>query len=759
MSSSLQIKTPLNGKNLRSILAKLQFCASFIPNFSIAIRNLYSYINRKDNIEKEIESDFKSILNTVAKAICLQTVPNDTKSLEIYVDCFSTATSSIMFCKKLDSNIPVYVAVQETIQNNEYLCSAFPITVFSKMKNLNLLTKDSPQVIFNTFQRIILKVIPYAVEFKVCDTSKNLVSHMAEATFSYPNNVNELPTYFSKVEIPLDFLKVNHSKILEAYTNDKDAKLLIEFSSNNNDENTIDKIDPVPRKYIKDLKILDNLIYFGDRLYIPKSLISEIIDKLHSKHYSANAMENLCKKFFIFNSLYSRIREKYNSCKICIEHRRNKNQLINSWPNVTESHERWHSDIADYLEKKFLLVTDVFSHFTILRKMRSLHAKELQENLVNIFSDFGKPKVFVSDNATLYKAESTMEAFKEWGIYQAFSIPMCPESNGHAEKNCIDFIESLKKCQLAINERIVKDNKTAYELFFSVSASVDDIIVNYYYEPKIMNIRCMFKKSREEKDWVEGTVIEQVHNNCFRIESDNKYFIRKGDSINFMLGEKIITQEEAVKFNSETQSLSSLDSSPTRSSSPDDIKSVDFTRTLEANDILNCLYNENPKKVSFKEKVIDHSNTFNENDSLFKNISKDSLSFSYCDNLASTSVKNENIEIDKILNIDNLTNENGNAKIPKITHLKSQDKVNKFIGEKGIKIVCATDGSCEKGRGLSYIIQTRTKNYEKSFRAALNQCVKALYELKIKKEITDEAILILIDNDYVARSLSSDLAN
>uniref|UniRef100_A0A0K0EFL4 Reverse transcriptase domain-containing protein n=1 Tax=Strongyloides stercoralis TaxID=6248 RepID=A0A0K0EFL4_STRER len=98
MNFLLQIKTLQSEKELRSVLAKFQFCSAFIPNFSIALKNLYSYINRKDKIEEEIKNDFKNLLDTVAKAVCLQTVPKDTLALKIYVDFSFSATSSILFC-------------------------------------------------------------------------------------------------------------------------------------------------------------------------------------------------------------------------------------------------------------------------------------------------------------------------------------------------------------------------------------------------------------------------------------------------------------------------------------------------------------------------------------------------------------------------------------------------------------------------------------------------------------------------------------
>uniref|UniRef100_A0A0K0DZW5 Uncharacterized protein n=1 Tax=Strongyloides stercoralis TaxID=6248 RepID=A0A0K0DZW5_STRER len=751
MNSLLQIKTPQSGKDLRSVLAKFQFCSAFIPNFSIGLKNLYSYINRKDNIEEEIKNDFKNLLDTVAKAVCLQTVPKDTLALKIYVDCSSSATSSILFCESKTSNVPIYIgAAQETIQNNEYLCSAFPITVSSRIKNLNHLFKESSHVVFNTFQRIILKILPYAVDFKTCDTSRNIVSLMAEAAFNHSNNIIELPNFYSSVEMPFDFLKMDHLKVIEAYKNDNDASLLFRFTSENNTnrENLIIKLDPVLRKHIKELRIDENIIYFGERLYIPKSLIPEVIEKLHFKHYSASAMESLCRKFFIFNSLYARIKNKYNSCEVCIEFRRNKKQLISGWPEVTESHERWHSDMAEYLGNRFFLVTDIFSHFTILRKMRSLHARELRKTLSNIFSDFGKTKIFVLDNATLFRAENTMEAFKNWDVYQAFSIPMCPESNGHAEKrialaknhikktlsNCKNFAECLKKCQLAINERIVRNNKTAYELFFSLTTPVEDILANYHYEPKVMNVQCKFKKCREDTTWYEGTVIEQIHKNCFRIQSNNKYFIRKGDAINFMFNGKIITQAEALSLNLSTKNLSSTESSPTRSYTPDTINSADFAQTLEANDILNCLYEDNKYRINNIENKVD------------------------CKNNTVESLEKKDI----IKNTHNT--DNGNLiTLPLLFYLNSQKEVDKFIQKSNIKILCAIDGSCEKRRGIDYVIQTSTEIIEHSVRAggnssaqyleivAINQCIKRLHEMEEKK--------IIKDNDYVARSISSDLSN
>ena len=81
----------------------------------------------------------------------------------------------------------------------------------------------------------------------------------------------------------------------------------------------------------------------------------------------------------------------------------------------------------------FLVVVDYFSKYLIVRKIPNSTSSAVIKELGMIFSEFGKPQIFRSDNGPCYSSQEFKFFMQNWLIEHRTSSPHYPQSNGLAE--------------------------------------------------------------------------------------------------------------------------------------------------------------------------------------------------------------------------------------------------------------------------------------------------------------------------------------
>lgn len=81
----------------------------------------------------------------------------------------------------------------------------------------------------------------------------------------------------------------------------------------------------------------------------------------------------------------------------------------------------------------FLIITDYYSKWIEILPVKSKQASEVIENLKNVFSTHGIPKVVICDNMP-FGSNKMYELSRKWNFKIFSSSPHYPRSNGQAEK-------------------------------------------------------------------------------------------------------------------------------------------------------------------------------------------------------------------------------------------------------------------------------------------------------------------------------------
>lgn len=115
---------------------------------------------------------------------------------------------------------------------------------------------------------------------------------------------------------------------------------------------------------MNDLVIDDNLIFLNDRIIIPLSLRSEVLNLLHKSHLGIEKTKQRARSLVYWPGLDSDIENKVGNYSTC---QRNRNSNIH---NTMISHEipdqpfqKIGLDIFEYIKKDYLIVVDYYSKF------------------------------------------------------------------------------------------------------------------------------------------------------------------------------------------------------------------------------------------------------------------------------------------------------------------------------------------------------------------------------------------------------------
>ena len=118
------------------------------------------------------------------------------------------------------------------------------------------------------------------------------------------------------------------------------------------------------------------------------------------------------------------------------------------------------SDLFYFRKIDFLVVVDYFSKYLIMRKIPNSTSSVVIKELGMIFSEFGKPQVFRSDNGPYYSSQE-FSFMQNWAIEHRTSSTHYPQSNGLTEsmvkvsKNLIEkaVLQDLPWNQLLLDYR------------------------------------------------------------------------------------------------------------------------------------------------------------------------------------------------------------------------------------------------------------------------------------------------------------------
>ena len=208
-----------------------------------------------------------------------------------------------------------------------------------------------------------------------------------------------------------------------------------------------------------ELTIESGILMKNSKVLIPETLRQKYLKQIHQGHQGIEACRSRAREFVFWVNINSDLKEMVEKCDIC-QSQQNSTASIQKYVSEVPPHP-WHtlgSDLFYFQRIDFLVVVDYFSKYLIVRKIPSSTSSAVIKELGMIFSEFGNPLVFRSDNGPCYSSQEFKFFMQNWLVEHRTSSPHYPQSNGLAEsmvKVSKNLIEKAVKQDLPWNKLLL----------------------------------------------------------------------------------------------------------------------------------------------------------------------------------------------------------------------------------------------------------------------------------------------------------------
>jgi transposase InsO family protein len=197
------------------------------------------------------------------------------------------------------------------------------------------------------------------------------------------------------------------------------------------------KIEPHLKPYWKvqgELTISNNLLLYGRRIVVPKSLQRETLRKIHDGHQGIQRSQLRARCSIWWPGMGAQIKNFVESCPTCVRNYTPRHEPLMSTSLPDYPWQKVASDLFYLKGEHYMVVVDYFSRYPEVVKLKSTTSSTVIDALKGIFSRHGIPQTFVSDNGPQYASEEFSRFASGYNFLHVTSSPHYPQSNGCAER-------------------------------------------------------------------------------------------------------------------------------------------------------------------------------------------------------------------------------------------------------------------------------------------------------------------------------------
>ena len=182
------------------------------------------------------------------------------------------------------------------------------------------------------------------------------------------------------------------------------------------------------------LSIESGLITCGNRIIAPKEMRAEMLLYIHEEHQGKERCLLQARNTVFWPKMMYDIQELIERCIICQEHGKSQTIIGTTqelppfpWPTLATDNFYWK-------RMDFLIVTDVFSKYFLVRKLANSTSAAVCAELATIVTELGLPHIIRSDNGPCYNSKEFQQLLQCYNSTHHTSSPHHPRSNGFIER-------------------------------------------------------------------------------------------------------------------------------------------------------------------------------------------------------------------------------------------------------------------------------------------------------------------------------------
>ena len=192
--------------------------------------------------------------------------------------------------------------------------------------------------------------------------------------------------------------------------------------------------------------IVDNIIFKGSRIVVPRSMRAEMLSIIHEGHLGIEMCTRRAKEILHWSGMRGQIIDKITKCAICQRYaKRQRKEPMKPQETPSRPWQKTASDLLYFNSKDYLLVVDAYSGYFEIEMLEDTSSCTVIEHIKKIFARDGIPEQLLTDNGPQYSSRHFKEFAKEWGFLHKTSSPNYPRSNGLSERTVQTAKNLLKK--------------------------------------------------------------------------------------------------------------------------------------------------------------------------------------------------------------------------------------------------------------------------------------------------------------------------
>ena len=184
----------------------------------------------------------------------------------------------------------------------------------------------------------------------------------------------------------------------------------------------------------KHLTVQGSVVLFKERVVVPASLRSEVLDVLHSSHGGVSSMVARSSSSVWWPQMQEKINLRRVICRSCdVSAPSQPAAPASPLPSPEYPFDMICSDFFSYGGHKYLIIVDRFSNWISVYKTAKGGAETLVKLLRRHFVTYGASSELASDGGCEYVASVTQKFLSQWGVRHRLASAYHPHSNQRAE--------------------------------------------------------------------------------------------------------------------------------------------------------------------------------------------------------------------------------------------------------------------------------------------------------------------------------------
>ena len=302
-----------------------------------------------------------------------------------------------------------------------------------------ILSKSLNQVTL-WLQCTLIRTLPYSFTVRYIPGPKNLLADCLSRLGDQEDTIKLPKLRVYQISHQLPARSDSLQEIWQA-TQADDELALLKHTIMSGWPNNIKDIPQVLHPYWtfhEELTIEDSLIFKGTWIIIPNKKHETILKQIHDSYLGLTKCKLHAKQSVYWPGLNDQLEQLLLNCLLCLKYSRSKKKQdahsalgqevpVFPWTKLA-------TDIFHFEGNSYLLLVDYTSCFPIMRKLRSITAQHITDNIKQIFAKYRCPNALVSDNRPCYASKTFKQLMKEYQVNNITSSPHYLQSNSLAKK-------------------------------------------------------------------------------------------------------------------------------------------------------------------------------------------------------------------------------------------------------------------------------------------------------------------------------------